>query len=201
MQYERSNYPFSGTVLFIGKTAPFSIAHYHLIDSGLDFITRELGFEVDDYFHIVGSGQKTDFKLSDSTQTYHIPISVRTDMVTANILELASKHSVLCSMKLVDDVDSDCLWVDTIANLAYPGSIIITSNMSGVKSYFDTHKPFYYGFVHCSEDQFGRDDQEILKTLNVKSIHSTEIRTMIVQGDISLAKKFLTKDTIDALGL
>jgi hypothetical protein len=201
MEFENSAHCFSDRVLFIGKTTPFSLAHYELIDSGLRYITQDLGFTVDCLEHIIGSAQKTTFKTHDPDQNYKISVLQRNKMITTNTVALSRMYDIACSIRMVDDVDSDELWVRQIVNSVPAGTILITSNLSGVKQYFDLYAPGYFGFVHCSEHEFGKQDQQLLNALGIESVHATEIRTFIAQGKLELAKKFLTKETIEVLGL
>jgi hypothetical protein len=201
MEFENSVYPFCGRVLFIGKTTPFSLAHFELIDSGLRYINQDLSLTVDCLEHIIGSAQKTSFKTHDPNQMYDISVFQRNMMISTNTVALSRIYDIDCTIRMVDDVDSDELWVRQIVNSVPAGTIMITSNLSGVKQYFDLYAPGYFGFVHCSEHEFGKQDQQLLKSLNIESVHATEIRTFIAQGKIELAKKFLTKETIEVLGL
>jgi hypothetical protein len=201
LKFEKSVHTFCGRVLFIGKTTPFSLAHFELIDSGLRYITQVLGLTVDCLEHIIGSAQLTSFKTHDPNQMYDISIFQRNKMISTNTVALSRIYDIDCSIRMVDDVDSDELWVRQIVNSVPAGTIMITSNLSGVKQYFDLYAPGYFGFVHCSEHEFGKQDQQILKALNIESVHATEIRTFIAQGKLELAKKFLTKETIEVLGL
>ncbi len=201
MLYIPSSHAFSGSLSFIGKTAPFTQAHYELISAGVRYAIDDLGLDVTDYLHVIGSAQKENFKVNHVTETLKIDLSQRVDMVTSNILAIGREFELICAMRKLDDLESNQKWVESVTDFITPGTVLITSNLEGVKVYFDQYAEGYLGFIYCGEDDFGTQNQDLLQEYGINSVHATEVRTWLIEGKTELAKQFLTKETIAVLGI
>ncbi|MGL4759586.1 MAG: hypothetical protein ACRCXZ_09715 [Patescibacteria group bacterium] len=197
---------------FIGKTGPFTKAHRDLILSGLLehfenplLSTKQLG----SYKHIIGSSQASSFKTNTTKGSLVIPLVVRYAMVESNLYAISNDLANYCfddhfeqltySVDHLPDNASNAEWVKAIQQRLPQDTILITSNIDGVKKYFDEFCPNYFGFLYCDEDFFGAEDHDILAKLGVKSVHATEIRTWLQEGKLDLAYRYLTQETIDLI--